>query len=151
MAVTNVDIGLNPTGTRHDRVVPGYAVETGIKFGDVLVWDTSSTVNHRACKRTTTAGDAPLAGVCVTQTDPVNGTAIGDVIEICSAGIAEVNVVSSQALTKGDKLVSSTTAGAAKKLASETTPDILGRVNMDLASTASVTRVSVEINIYQHA
>lgn len=151
MSVTNVDSGINPTGTRHNRVLPGYATETGIKFGDVLVWDTSSTVNHRAVKRTTNAGDAPLAGVCVTQTDPTNGSAVGDFIEVCDLGICEVNIVASQALTKGDKLISSTTAGAAKKLASETTPDILGRVNMDLSSTASVVRVSVIVDIYQHA
>jgi hypothetical protein len=146
-----LDIGLNPTGTRHDRVAAGYATETGIKFGDVLVWDTASTGNHRAVKRTSTAGDAPLAGVCITQTDPTNGTAVGDFIEVCYSGVVEVNIVASQALTKGDKLISSTTAGACKKLASETTPDVLGRCNMDLASTASVVRVSCEVNIYQHA
>src|SRR5258708_5478255 len=151
MSVTGIDIGVNPTGTRHDRVLAGYATETGIKFGDIVRWDTASTGNHRAIIRTTTAGDNQIAGVVVSQTDPTSGSAVGDLLEVCDLGVCEVNVVASQTLVKGDLLISSTTAGAVKKIASETTPDVLGRVNMDLTSIASVVRVSVNVNIYQHA
>lgn len=145
------DIGLNPRATRHDVVVGGVATETGIKFGDVVVVDTAATGQGRAIKRTTTAGANGVRGVVVTQTDPTNGSAVGDNLEVCTRGTVEINIVANQALTKNDQLVTSTTAGAAKKLLSETTPDVIGRVNMDLASTASVVRVSCDLNIYQHA
>jgi hypothetical protein len=145
------DIGLNPPQTRHDRVVSGVATETGIKFGDVLVWDVATTNQHRAVKRNGTAGEAPLAGVCVTQTDPTNGSAVGDNLEICDLGIVETNLVTTTAIVKGDKIIASGTAGQVKKLAGETTPDVLGRAMQDMASTSGVVRIAVNVNIYQHA
>lgn len=140
------DIGTNPRATRHDVVVGGVATEAGIKFGDVVIMDRATTGQGRAIKRTTTAGDNYVRGVVVTQCGP-SGCAVGDNLEVCLKGCVEINIVASLALTKGDELVTSTTAGAAKKLAGETTPDVIGSVNMDLASTASVTRVSCDLNI----
>lgn len=140
-------IGLNPRGTRHDRVVGGVAGVTGIKFGDVVIWDTSATTEPRTVKKTTTAGDKPVAGVCVTMTDPTNGSAVGDKLEICQVGVVELNMAASETLSPGDEVVTSTTSGAAKKLGAEVKPDIIGRANMFLASTAGVVRVSVELNI----
>lgn len=142
------DFGKNPAGIRHDMVVPGVATVTGIKFGDVVVIDrTGSATDHKAVKLPTAAGENYVRGICVSQTDPSSGSAVGDVLEICVEGIAECNIVASQALTAGDELVTSTTPGAAKKLASETTPDVIGRTVQDLASTAAVTRVGVELHI----
>lgn len=140
------DIGINPRGTRHDRVVGGVAMETGIKFGDVVVEDLASAGQGRAVKRTTVAGDNPIAGVCVTQTGP-DGSAVGDNLEICQEGIVEVNLLTTTAIVKGDELVTSTTAGQVKKLAAEVKPGVLGRANMDMASTAGSVRISVELNI----
>lgn len=140
------DIGINPRGTRHDRVVGGVATEAGIKFGDVVVMDTAATGQGRAVKRTTTAGDKPIAGVVVTQCGP-SGCAIGDNLEICEEGIVEVNLLTATAIAKGDELVTSTTAGQVKKLAAEALPGILGRANMDMASTTGSVRISCELNI----
>ena len=145
------DIGLNPPGTRHDRVVSGVASVAGIKFGDVVLMDVAASGQHAAVTLTATAGASPIKGICVTQTNPTTGSAIGDPLEICTQGIAEVNLAASTVIVKGDKLITSTTLGAVKKLAAETTPDVLGRADQDMASTANVTRISCEIGIYQHA
>lgn len=145
------DVGLNPPGTRHDSVVGGLATVTGIKFGHVLVMDTGTTNSRRAVKTTSTAGDAPIAGVCVSQTDPTNGSALNDNLEVCNAGIVEVWLASGNAITKGDKLITSGTAGQVKKLASETTPDILGVAMEDMASQSGAVLIACRLGIYQHA
>jgi hypothetical protein len=139
------DIGLNPPGTRHDRVVGGKATVTGIRFGHVLIKDTT-TPNHRDVKLTTTPGAQPVAGICASQTDPTVGSAVGDDLEVVDAGIAEVWLAPSQTIVKGDQLVTSATSGAVKKRAAETPADIVGRAFQDATSGASPILISVELN-----
>jgi Uncharacterized conserved protein (DUF2190) len=145
------DIGLNPPGTRHDRVVGGVASIAGLKFGNVVVMDVAAAGFHRAVTATTTPGGGPLAGVITSQTDPVNGTAIGDNLEICDEGIVEVWLVSGQAIVKGDLLVASATAGMVTKHGAETTPWILGIAFQDMASQSAPVRIAAKLGIYQHA
>jgi len=145
------DVGLCPPGTRHDKVIGGVASVTGIKFGHVVLMDTAATGLHRSVTTTATAGSAPIAGVVVSQTDPTNGSAVGDNLEICYSGIVEVVLAASNAITKGDKLITAAVAGQVKKLASETTPDILGVAMEDMASNANAVRIACRVGIYQHA
>jgi hypothetical protein len=145
------DIGFNPPGLRHDRVLAGVATVTGIKFGHCLVMDTAATGQHRAVKTDNTAGEGPLAGVCVTQTDPTNGSASGDSLEVCDEGVVEVLLASSNAITKGDLLINSGTAGQVKKLGGETTPWILGVALEDMSSQSSPVLIACKLGIYQHA
>jgi len=142
---TFADVGLNPPGTRHDVVVPGVSSGTGIKFGDAVLMDVSLTTKHRAVALTATAGSKPVAGVCVSQTDPTNGSADGDSLEICEEGIVEVNLAASNAITKGDLLITSATAGAVKKLGSETGADIVGEAMQDMGSQAGVVRIACKL------
>lgn len=145
------DINLNPANIRHDRVLPGYATVTGIKFGDVLVYDTAETNNRRAVKTYASAGGGPIAGVCVSHTDPTDGSAVGDLIEFCSAGIVETNLVTTTAVVKGDVIINSATAGQCKVLAAEGTAWVLGHAHQDMGSTSGVTRIAVELNIHKRA
>lgn len=140
-----VDIGLNPPGLRHDRVVAGYATSTGIKFGYAVIKDTAATGNRRAVTTTTTPGAGPVAGVVVSQTDPTDGSAVGDQLEVCDSGIVEVNLAASNAITKGDLLIMSATAGAVKKIGAETDPVIVGVAAQDMASQAGVVRIAMEM------
>lgn len=139
------DYGLNPAGVRHDRVVGGSATVTGLKFGHVVVKDTATTNDRKAVKSTTTACDKPVAGVIVSQTDPTNGSAVGDVLEICDQGIVEAWVVTGSSGVKGDKLITSTTAGQLKKLAAETGGDVVGRANMDWNASAGAILISLTL------
>ena len=140
------DIGFNPVALRHDRVVGGVATETGIKFGDVVIMDVASTNQFRAVKCTTTAGDKPVRGVCVSQTDPTIGSSVGDNLEICDVGQPEVWLATSQTIVKGDRLVTSTEAGRVKKLAAETGGDIVGVAAQDAVSTGSPIRIAVTLH-----
>ena len=145
------DINLNPSDIRHDRVLPGVATETGIDYGDIVVWDTATTNDRRAVKRLASAGGGPIAGVVVSQTDPTNGSAIGDLLEICDLGVVEVNLVTTTAVVKGDVIINSATAGQAKVLAAEGTAWQLGVAHQDMASTAGVTRIAVILGIVKRA
>ncbi len=145
------DINLNPADIRHDRVLPGVATVTGIKYGDVLVYDVAETNNRRAVKTLASAAAGPLAGVCVSMTDPTDGTAVGDEIEFCSEGIVEVNLVTTSAVTKGDIIINSATAGQCKVLAGDSTAWQLGTAHQDMGSTSGVTRIAVELNIVKRA
>lgn len=145
------DIGLNPPGTRHDKVVGGAATVTGILFGHLLVMDTGSAGAHRAVTNVSTAGVGPTAGVCVSQTDPTSGSAVGDNLEVCYDGIVEVWLAASNTIAKGDKLIHSGTAGQVKKMASETTPEVVGVAMQDMASNANPTKIAMRLGIYQHA
>jgi len=142
----STDIGLNPPGTRHDRVVGGVAVVAGIKFGDVVISDTTPGAGHRDVKLTAVAGDKPVAGICVAQTDPTTGSAIGDNIEICDTGICEVNLAAGETILKGDVLVTAAVNGQVKKLGAEVTYDIVGRAFQAATSGASPIRISVELS-----
>jgi hypothetical protein len=145
------DIGLNPPGTRHDRVVGGVARTTGLQFGSVVVMDVATTGQHRAVTTAAAAGGGPVAGVVVSQTNPTGGSALGDDLDICDQGIVEVWLAASTAIVKGDLLIAAGTSGYVKKLAAETTPWIVGVAFQDMASTASPVRIAVKLNIYQHA
>jgi hypothetical protein len=145
------DIGLNPPGTRHDRVNSGVGTTAGLKFGFAVVYDVAAVNQHRAVTTTATAGAGPLAGVVVAQTDPVSGSAVGDNLEICDVGIVEVWLAANQAIVKGDLIIASGTAGMVKKAAAETTPWVLGVAFQDMASTATPVRIAVKLGIYQHA
>ncbi len=141
----STDIGLNPPDTRHDRVIGGKATATGIKFGHVVIKDTAAT-GRRDCKLTSTAGDKPVMGVVVSQTDPTNGSAVGDDLEICDAGIVECYLEASSTIVFGDVLITSATPGCVKKLAAEGTYDIVGRAHQDMISGATLVRIAVELN-----
>jgi hypothetical protein len=145
------DIGLNPPGTRHDRVNGGVATTAGLRFGYVVVYDVAAVGQHRAVTTTATAGAGPLAGVVTSQTDPTSGASVGDNLEICDEGIVEVVLVASTAIVKGDLLIASATAGQVKKLAAETTAWVLGIAFQDMPSTASPVRIACKLGIYQHA
>lgn len=147
------DVGLNPPGLRHDVVEAGLATETGILFGDVLAMDVATVNDHRAVKRPTAAGGGPIKGVCVSQTSAVggSGSAVGDSLEVCSGGIVEVNLVSGQAVVKGDILIASATAGQVKVLAAEATAWQVGIAEQDMAATVGVVRIACRLQINKRA
>lgn len=144
------DIGFNPPGLRHDRVVAGLATEAGIIFGDLLIQDTATVNDHRAAKRTAIAGGGPVKGVCVSQMGPSGGS-LGDSLEVCDEGIVEINLVPLQAVVKGDILIASTTAGAVKVLAAEALAWQVGIADMDMAAQAGVVRISCRLQINKRA
>lgn len=114
------DIGLNPpkAGNLHSRT--GVMADALAKFGSVVV--PSGSTGHADMATTTSAAAAKVSGVVTSQGDP-NGSglfAVGDEVSVRDAGDVEILVLGSQAYLKGDKLITSTTAGVAKILASET-------------------------------
>ena len=149
LAVT--DVGLNPPvrGNIHSRT--GQAGTTGMKFGMVVV--SAQTANHAEMVLTTTAGDPLTLGVITTQGDPNNSGAfaLGDEFSVRDAGDVQVLVDATTALNVGDILIASTTAGQAKKLASETgtTLCILGRSMQKITVGAAAGLVSCRLELSQ--
>lgn len=147
MATT--DIGLNPpkAGNLHSR--PGVMQDALAKFGSLLV--KSGTTSHCDMATTASAGAAGGMGVCTSQGDPNNSGlfAVGDEVSVRDLGDAEVLVLAAGATyARGDRIITSTTAGVGKKLASETgLMTIFGEVLQEVVTGAGATqRISVRIN-----
>lgn len=118
MATT--DINLNPpkAGNLHSRT--GTMQDALAQFGSVVV--KSGTTGHSDMATTASAGAAGVMGVVTSQGDPNNSGlfASGDEVSVRDAGDVEILVLGSTAYARGDRLITSTTAGVAKKVASET-------------------------------
>lgn len=119
------DIGLNPPtrGIVHART--GVMTDALAKFGSVLVQ--AGTANHADMVTTTSAGATGVQGVVQSQGDPNNSGlfAVGDTPTVVDQGDVQILVLGGVTYAVGDPLITSTTAGVAKKLAAETGADII--------------------------
>lgn len=145
------DIGLNPPkkGNVHSRT--GVMIDALAKFGSVLVY--SGTSGHADMATTTSAAAATVAGVVTSQGDPNNSGlfAIGDEVSVRDLGDVEILVLGSVTYARGDKLITTTTAGVAGKLGSTTgAMDIIGEVLQDVTTGTNPQLISCRLNI-QHA
>lgn len=142
------DVNLNPpfSSNVHSRAcrVAAYA---GVKYGAVVVASGSSSAADVAT--TTSAGATGVMGVVQSHGDPNNSDlfANGDVIDVRDEGDAEILVLGSVSYVRGEALVTSTTAGVAKKRASETTADIIGYVLQDVTTGTNPQLISCRLAI----
>lgn len=141
----DADIKLNPPkrGILHART--GRMVDALAKFGSVLVF--SGTNSHVDMATTTSAGAAAVAGVVCQQGDPNNSGlfAVDDEASVQDLGDCQILVLGSVAYARGDKLITSTTAGVAKKLAAETGADIIGTVLQDVTTGTNPQLISCRL------
>lgn len=143
------DIGLNPpkAGNIHSRT--GVMADALAKFGSVVV--KSGTTDHAAMATTTSAGATGVMGVVTSQGDPNNSGlhAVGDEVSVRDAGDVEILVLPATAYARGDKLITSTTAGVAKKLEAETgNMTIIGEVLQDVTTGAAAQRISCRLTMH---
>ncbi len=146
MATT--DIGLNPpkAGNVHSRT--GVMQDALAKFGSVVI--KSGTTSHCDMATTATASTVGVMGVVTSQGDPNNSGlfAVGDEVSVRDLGDVEILVLGSTAYARGDKLITSTTAGVAKKLESETgAMDIIGEVLQEVTTGTLPQRISCRLSI----
>lgn len=147
--MANPDIGLTPpkAGNLHSRA--GRPTTTGMKFGMVVVADTTDG-GHDAITTTTTAADTGVVGVITSQGDPNNSGqfAVGDECSVRDLGDVELLVLGGTAYNEKDLFITSTTAGVAKKLEAETgSIDLIGRCLQSLTTGSNPQRVSCKLNI----
>lgn len=141
------DIGLNPPRASNIASRTCTMADALAKFGSVVVWSGSSS--HADVATTTSAGATSVAGVVVDQGDPNNSGlhASGDDVTVRYLGDVEINVVAGT-YARGDKLITSTTAGAAKKLVGETgNMTIIGECLQDIV-LAQAGRVSCKLTLH---
>jgi hypothetical protein len=140
------DIGLNPPkrGIVHART--GVMKDANAKFGSVVVASGSS--GHADMATTTSAGATGVEGVVCSQGDPNNSGlfASGEEVSVQDLGDCQILVLGSTAYARGDKLITSTTAGVAKKLASETgNMTIIGEVLQDVTTGTNPQLISCRL------
>jgi len=145
------DIGLNPPkrGIVHART--GVMKDALAKFGSVLVF--SGTAGHADMATTTAAGATAVAGVVVSQGDPNNSGlfAIGDEASVQDLGDCQALVLGSVTYARGDKLITSTTAGVLAKLGSETgNMTVVATVLQDVTTGTNPQLISIRL-ILSHA
>jgi hypothetical protein len=145
------DIGLNPpkAGILHART--GVMIDALAKFGSVLVY--SGTSGHADMATTASAAAATVAGVVVSQGDPNNSGlfGIGDEVSVQDLGDCQILVLGGVTYARGDKLITTTTAGVAGKLGSTTgAMDIIGECLEDVTTGTNPQLISCRLNI-QHA
>lgn len=119
------DIGLNPPSSSIIHARTGKMTDALAKFGSVVVQ--AATGNHADVVTTTSAGATGVMGVVQSQGDPNNNGlfAIGDEASVVDLGDVKILVLGGTTYAIGDPLITSTTAGVAKKLAAETGADII--------------------------
>lgn len=130
-------IGLPMTGVMQDALA---------KFGSVVV--KSGTSGHADCATTASAGAAGVMGVVQSQGDPNNSGlfASGDEVTLQRAGDCAVLVLGGVSYARGDRLITSTTAGVAKKLASETgLMSIIAIVEQDVTTGTNPQLISARL------
>lgn len=145
--MADADIKLNPpkAGNVHSRT--GRMKDALAKFGSVLVF--SGTDSHADMATTTSAGATKVAGVVTSQGDPNNSGlfAVDDEVSVRDDGDVELLVLGSVAYARGDLLITSTTAGVAKKLAAETGADIIGECLQDITTGSNPQRISCRLRL----
>ena len=143
------DINLNPPLSRKGQCKTGVMVDALAKFGSVLV--ASGTSGHADMATTTSAGATAVEGVVVSQGDPNNSGlfAVGDEASVAYSGVVQILVLGSVTYARGDKLITSTTAGVAKKLASETgNMTIIGEVEQDVTTGTNPQLISCRLTLH---
>lgn len=145
------DIGLMPQGNRSISFSTYNTTDALCKKGSVVV--SSATSDSSACKTTTSAGANAVLGVIVDQGDPNNSGlfASGSQVSVAEAGEVEILVLGGVTYAVGDILVTSTTAGVAKKIAAEATADQIGSVRQAITTGASPQLISCWLNIVKRA
>jgi hypothetical protein len=144
MATT--DIGLNPpkAGNLHSRT--GRMQDALAKFGSPVV--KSGTTSHCDMATTASAGAAGVCGVVTSQGDP-NNSGLHPVdadVSVRDLGEVEILVLGSTSYARGDRLITSTTAGVAKKLASETgLMSIIAEVLQPVTTGSNPQRISARL------
>lgn len=139
-------VGINPPKASNVHSRSGVMLDALAKFGSVVV--ASGTLGHADVATTTSAGAATVVGVVTSQGDPNNSGlfAVGDVVSLQDLGDVEILVLGSTTYARGDKLITSTTAGVAKKLASETgNMTIIGEVLQDVTTGTNPQLISCRL------
>lgn len=141
------DIGLNPPRGQNVHSRTGVMTDALAQFGSILIQ--AGTGNHADMVTTASAGAAGVQGVVQQQGDPNNSGlfAVGDQVSVRDAGEAQVLVVAGT-YAVGDPIITSTTAGAGKKLAAETGADVVG-FSEQAITLAQTGLISVRLNIYR--
>lgn len=145
------DIGLMPSKDFNVHSFTGNTTDALCKYGSIVI--SSATTDSNAVKTTTTAGDNLVMGVVTDQGDPNNSGlfASGSAVSVRDMGVAEVLLLGSVTYAVGDVIITSTTAGVGKKLASETTADQLGTCLQAITTGTNPQLVSVRLNIVKRA
>lgn len=145
------DIGLNPPKRNILHARTGVMKDALATFGSVVVY--SGTSGHADMATTTSAAAATVAGIVVSQGDPNNSNlfAVGDEVSVQDLGDCQALVLGSVTYARGDKLITTTTAGVLGKLGSTTgAMDIVGEVLQDVTTGSNPQLISIRLNI-QHA
>src|SRR5206468_5012385 len=104
------------SGNANGTIRKNMAVGGSVAANDVVVIDTAA---NGQVKTTTTASDPKVFGVATTTTTPQ---------DIVVSGVYQVNLLATnQAITQGDFLVTTTTAGKVDKSTSPAAGTVLGR------------------------
>jgi hypothetical protein len=135
------------------RVLPGASFEANMKdalakFGSIVVY--SGTSSYADVATTTTAGAPAVAGVISSLGDPNNSGlfASGDNATVQTGGIAQVLVLGSTAFSRGDRIVTSTTAGVGKKWVNESVPfTVIGECLQDVTTGTNPQLVPVRLTL----
>lgn len=145
------DIGLMPTTNRalHFRTVN--TTDALCKYGSVVI--SAGTTDSSACVTSTTAGDNKVLGVITDHGDPNNSDLIpsGASVSCADLGDVEILVLGSVSYEVGDILITSTTAGVAKKLAAESTADQIGTVLQKITTGTNPQLISCRLMINKRA
>lgn len=144
------DVGLNPPtrGNVHSR--SGVMTDALAQFGTVLI--TANTANHSEMVTTTSAGTTGVQGVVTSQGDPNNSGlfAVNDIVSVRDQGDAQILVLGGVSYAETDLLITSTTAGVAKKLESETgSMDVIGYPVQKVTTGSASQLISVRLNIHR--
>lgn len=114
---TGLGVGMRNLGYASVRLVSGSANAGVINVGDVVV---KSTTINSAVDRVAANQSVLVLGVAVTGT-----TAPGQAVEVATAGVVNVNVQG--AITRGQRLGTSTTLGRAAGFAATAINTVLGK------------------------
>jgi hypothetical protein len=147
------DIGTNPPTSDRRSFKGCVATVSGIKYGHVVIFDTGTT-NFRDTKLPAGAAATLLKGVVSDQGDPNSSGAfaVGDEFACCDGGEVEVLLdAGATAVTKGQPVISSATAGTVKGWTNETAVDVLGEFTQDYDNSlgSSAVLVSMRVGIYR--
>lgn len=145
------DIGLNAPRASNVHSRTGVMTDALAQFGSVLIY--SGTSSHADMSTTASAASAKVAGVCTSQGDPNNSGlfAVGDSVSVRDLGDVQILVLPNTAFARGDKLITTTTAGVAGPLGATTgAMDIIGESLQDVTTGALPQLISCRLNI-QHA
>jgi hypothetical protein len=145
------DIGLMPQSNKPVHARTCNTTDALCKRGSVVIQ--AGTTDSSACVTTTSAGANGVLGVVLDQGDPNNSQLIPSSasVSVADIGDVEILVLGSTAYAVGDVLITSTTAGVAKKLASETTADQIGTVLQKITTGTNPQLISCRLNIVKRA